>query len=453
MGNLFSSLLSSAGAMRVYDRALNVVQNNVSNASTAGYAKQRMALDAMRFQPEAGFPGGVAAGQLESLRNGYAERAVWRQQGLSGKATQKADDLSRTEGLLPVGDGAGIPAALSNFFQSFSTLAVAPNNTVSRQAALDRANDAAATFRDTAESLSQASSDASRQIGDVIDRINHLGEEVRKINEERRWNAGTTNDAGLDARMHATIEDLAELVDVTALGQSDGSIMLLVGGQAPLVVGSTLRPISADVSGPDAVIKDSDGNDVTKTVNLGRLAGLLDTRNNILPGYQASLNRLAEGFADQVNGQLRQGIDSYGQTPVKDLFTYDTDLGIAVSLRVNDLQPEELAAADANAFGGNGNALGVASMATSQQVDGFTFAGFYGKLAAQAGRDVEGSKADQQTEEQLLSQSRTLREQISGVSLDEEAIQMMQFQRAYQASARLITVLDSLTETLINLLK
>ena len=124
MSNLFASLLSASGALRAFDRSLATVQNNVTNASTPGYAKQRQVLNALEFQPERGLPGGVSAGERVSARDEYTERLVRDQQNEYGQAQQLKVSLSDMEPILDVTGQAGVPYALSQLFQSFSLLSV-----------------------------------------------------------------------------------------------------------------------------------------------------------------------------------------------------------------------------------------------------------------------------------------------------------------------------------------
>jgi flagellar hook-associated protein 1 FlgK len=329
---------------------------------------------------------------------------------------------------------------------------VAPGNTAARQVVIDRAGDVSRSFNQAAAGLATASGNAQTRISDLVERINSLASDVRQINLERRWNFSSRQDAGMDARLHTTLEELAEVVDFTTLPQEDGSVTLLLAGQTPLVLGERLMPVSADFSGPQAAILSSDGRDITSQISGGRMASALEMKNTLLPAYMADLDHLAQGFADRIDGVLAQGVDSNGLPPAAGLFEYDPGAGsIAFSLHAGPLTPDGIAAASAGAPGGNANALEVAALASSKEIDGYTWAEYYGNIAARVGRDLRGAQDSQRVEEQLLAQARSLRAEISSVSLDEEAAQLIQFQRSYQAAARMVTVLNDLTEEVINL--
>src|SRR5688572_33336378 len=113
MGNLFASLITAAGSMRALERSLATVQNNVTNASTPGYASQTQLLIAQRFNPAAGLPGGVAAGELINSRAAYAEQAVRRQASSFGRSDQSRTSLIQLESVFDISENSGIAASLS----------------------------------------------------------------------------------------------------------------------------------------------------------------------------------------------------------------------------------------------------------------------------------------------------------------------------------------------------
>jgi len=172
-----------------------------------------------------------------------------------------------------------------------------------------------------------------------------------------------------------------------------------------------------------------------------------------LPSYVADLNRLAESFADRVNGILAAGVDVNGDTPAVDLFTFDAANGSALTLAVTEMTPEQIAAALPEAPGGNSNSLNLAALATSGEIDGFTFTEFYGRLGSRVGQGLANARREERSQSLLLSQAQNLRSQVSAVSLDEEAAALIEFQRSYQASAQLFRVLNEMTEVVFTLLR
>jgi flagellar hook-associated protein 1 FlgK len=450
MGNLFGSLLSTASSMRVFERALATVQNNTVNVGTAGYAKQRQGFEALRFEPDRNVVGGVAAGALQSFRDLYSERNVQNRASLSALEDQRAASLASIETIFPITEGAGVPAAINNFFAAASQLTVSPNDSSSRRIALDRANDVAFTFRRTANVLFEERGNTQTTLRSTVDQINALGARIRDINASRRSAVGSANDPGSEARMYAALEELATLVDFDMITDSSGGVSVYLGGQSLLVIGDRQYPIATDIADDQARILDSDGVDITRQLYGGKVSGLVDIFNNKIPGYMADLNTLAGAFADNVNQTLAQGLDQNGNPPTQDLFAYDPQLGAAFTMTTADLAPDELALAAATKPGGNGNAIQLAELAKVPVLNGQTLQQFYGSAVGRLGRDLQNAKTVSEVQGDLLAQARQLRQEVQGVSLDEEATLLVQYQRSYQAAAQIFATINAMTETVLN---
>ena len=255
---------------------------------------------------------------------------------------------------------------------------------------------------------------------------------------------------------------------------------VLLGGQSPLVVGSNQYQISPNVSvaqnpapvnpsGPptDSVL-DANGNDITSMVTGGQLGGMLQLRNGLLATLngsgtqQGQISQLAQGVADRVNTLLTSGNISDGPPAVPGipLFTYGAASAnsVAASLQVNPaITASQLAAIDPGPpEAANGIALQLASLAsptdTSDMIGGASYTQFYGNMATAVGNATSNANASLSVEQDAVTQAQNLRQQTSGVSLDQEAITVLQFQRSYDAAAKMITVLDQLTQDVVNLI-
>jgi flagellar hook-associated protein 1 FlgK len=452
MGNLLVSLLNSANALGVYTEALATTENNVLNSSTPGYAKQVQVLTALPFDLASGLPGGVAAGPVISTRNAFAEQSVRTQQSQLGYQHQIAGDLQQLQNYFDPSNKSGIAGSMDGLFSSFSQLSVNPNDTVSRQAVLDQAKQVALSFQHTATGIGATSNAVDDETRASVDAINRLAGQIAQINSQRRHNAASGMDAGVDATLNADLEELSQYADYKALQQPNGAVTVYLGGQTPLVLDDSAMQLQADFSSPQTRILNPQGEDITDQIQSGSLGGLLQVKNNALPSYLSNLNTLAQAVADQVNTTLANGVDRSGNTPTTDLFTYDAAVGAAMTLDVNPLTPDQIAAALPGAADGNGNALALAQLANAKVVNGYSFAQFYGGVAGHVGRDLSNAEDDTTTNQQLLTQAQSLRSHLSSVSLDQEATNIIAFQRAYQATSKLVSVLNDLTDTVIHIL-
>ena len=477
MSNLLASLLSSAGTLDAYGRVLETTQNNVSNASTPGYAKQRVSLYALPFDPAGGATGGVRAGTLVSSRNEYAETAVREQTSAQGHQDQMVNSLTEIEALFDISGNSGIPLALNNLMQSFSAWATTPADQAVRQTVLDRASQLASAFQQSYNSLAAKSSTTDQQIRQTVDQINQKVAGLQNYN--RIALQGQNSDSGLNARMHAALEELSQFVQFDATFQSDGTVTIMLNGQTPLLLEDKQYELSSglvqpsDATYPNAPASSrifaSDGTDITSQTTGAQLGALLDLHNQTLASLigdssqPGDLNRLAKQIATRVNDLLTSGQISAGPPPQPGVpvFTFDTsnDAGVAATMDIDPaVTPDQLAAIDPGPPSvSNGIALALSQLANPtaaiDKIDGVSYSQYFGSIAARIGGALNDATNGQEVQQSLLAQAKDLRDQYSGVSLDEEAAILIQFQRAYQANSRFITILDQLTEDTINILR
>jgi len=453
MGNLFTSLLNSTGALRAYAQGLQVVQNDVTNSSTSGYVKQVQTFEALPFDLAVGLPGGVSAGLVASARDAFAERNVRDRQSALGLYQQKNSALSSLEANFDLSNKSGLAYSINGLFQSFSRLSINPSDTTARLGVIDQANQVSQAFHTATAGLATSSQNVDVQTRSTITEINRIAGTISELNAHRVIDPKGGTDAGLDAQLNSGLEELSQYGDFTALQQPDGRINLYLGGQTPLVLGDQAFTIHADFSSPQTRVLDQQGQDITGEITQGKLRGQLDVKNSLLPSYTADLNTLAQTLADQVNTTLSQGVDANGSAPVTGLFRYDATVGAGSSIAVNTLTPDQIAAALPSAPGGNGNALALAGLADAKLLNGSSLTDFYGTLAGRVGQGIVNARNSQDTQQQLVTQAQNLRQQTSGVSLDEEATRLVEFQRAYQATSKLVGVLNDLTQTTIDLIR
>jgi flagellar hook-associated protein 1 len=365
---------------------------------------------------------------------------------------------------------------LNNLYQSFSSWGQSTYNDTVRQAVIDRASELATAFRQTATAVANAAHDTETQLTQTTDRVNDLTSQIRDLNG--LLFQGDRKDSGVDAQIHERLENLAQYVDITARQEEDGSMTVLLNGQTPLVIGDHQYPIDYRLEEPSepaptfpgapplARLYSADGTDITSQTTGGQLGALLNVRNEIVPSYlgdayqPGDLNRLAQQFATSVNDLLTGGYitdDGVDPEPGIALFQFDaTDIThLAQNLQVDAaVGPEDLAAISPGPpYLSNGVPLALSALYGERKMAGTTFSSYLGQIAGRVGSRQAAAEEDLTTQQSLLSQSKSMRQDVSGVSLDEEATTLIQFQRAYQANSRLISVLNQLTEETINMLQ
>jgi flagellar hook-associated protein 1 len=478
MSNLMALLGESANALGVYDQVFQVVQNNVANANTPGFAQQNLSTVALPFELP-GLAGGVAAGTLQSTRDEYAEQALRTQLTGLGQQQQLVTSLTSLQSVFDISGTAGIDSALNNFFTSASAWAQNPSDAVAQQQVINSATSVAQAFQQASIQLQQVSQQTETQTQNTVQQVNQIVGQIQAYNQEIQ--AGSdTDDAGMDANVHAALDNLSNLVSITASKQPDGTTTILLNGSTPLLTGTTQYPLTANLVSPPSPpaaysnappteqLLASDGTDVTAQTTGGQLGALLQMQNTTLPSIQGdanqvgSLNTLAQSFADTVNQMLTSGNISDGPPPQPGvpLFTYDptSPTDVAASLAVNpSITPSQLAAISPGPPEvSNGVALALANLAnptdSTGEINGFSFTQYYGNIATNVGDQLQQAQDGVQVQQSLVSQAQNQVQQISGVNVNEQAMLLVQFQTAYQANSQLVTVLDQLTEDTINMM-
>jgi len=320
--------------------------------------------------------------------------------------------------------------------------------------------------------LIQAST--TNDIQSTVSQINQDAGAIQTYNQQISEQAQPN--AGLSAQLENTLENLSGLANIQVINGIGGMVTVLLGGQTPLVEGDQVNAIqavnnTASNSGnpgaaPNISIEDSNGNDITSEISSGSLAGLLSVRNTLLPsliggGQQVGgLNTLAQGLADSVNNVLAQGSTTTPPAqPGSPLFTYNAaaPAGIASTLAVSStITGSQLAAADVGPPPvANGAALTLASLDSTSPgpVGGQGFTQYFAALTSTVGNAANNANTSATSQSQLVAQAKSLQQQVSGVSLDEEAIRLVQLQSSYQAASKVVTVIDELTTSLMSMVQ
>jgi flagellar hook-associated protein 1 FlgK len=446
---LLTSILNSANALQVYDQEFATIQNNIANANTPGYAEQSVTLSADSFNPSEGLDGGVTAGPLASSRSQYLEQSVRTQTTLLGAAQQQVSDLTPLQSLFDLSSTTGISGSLDSFFNSFSALSVTPNDPVARQNVVTQAQTVATSFNQAAIGINTASANVEQESGNAVSTINQISADLANINKQYAASPNGSTDAGLDAKVNSDLENLSQVANFSVVTTNNGQLNVYLGGQTPIVMGNQSFNVAADFSTPQTIIRDSNGNDITSQITGGQLGAEIQENNVTLPGYMGSLNTQAQTFADTVNTTLSQGVDENGNPPANNMFSYNTSADAAYTLSVTPgFTASGIAAALPSAAGGNGNALAVAQLATAQTVNGFTFTQAFGNLGQQVGTDVSNATNNQSEQQNLVTQAQAQRSLVSGVNLNAEAANLLQFQQAFTAVSKVVTTLNSLADAL-----
>lgn len=446
-----SDLLSiGASGVRAYQTALNTVSENIANTGTAGYTRRTTTLSEVasiggglnaRVSTSSN---GVVVGGISRSADAYRSLAV-RNAGTDLARTETgATWLDRIETSLSdnkLGD------RLTSFFSSAQTLAADPTSVPARSVMLESATTAAAAFTATGQALDTAASDLRVGAKQSVETLNSLGTALSKVNDGlARSTPGSSNAAQLTDQRDQLLEQMSTISDINTSFDDIGRATVRLGGSAGpvFVAGIETGHVSFLSNGEGAVgfAIQRAGDTQIVTPSGGALAGFADGAQRIA-GARDSLNAIAKDFTAQVNAVQAQGRDLDGNAgqPLFATGATPTDISVAIT------DPRGIAAAGANGGSRDASNLGaLQATRTSGNFEGRTTSLITANAAA-----LEQRKLVADAQGAIHDGAVSARDSVSGVDLDSEAVDLMRFQQAYQASSRVIQTARDILQTILEI--
>lgn len=492
MPGLNSSLNIALSGLQANQSALSTIGHNIANVNTPNYSRQRVSLSSNGAQPFGNleYGTGVNLASISGVRDRFLDMQV-----IQASCRKFGADVrfNGVEGISSMfleieSDESAMGTLTRRFFQSFQELSSRPEDLAVRNNVLGRAKSMVDGIQSRYQLLADQRLQADRAVGSLVQEVNNLTGEIAKLNGRisTELTPGGESDAR-DQRMTLATK-LGNLIGIQVFEDSQGQLQVMVdGGSAVLVNGSnslSLRTAADTVNlggmlRVEAISASGAATDITRSIQEGSLGANLDLRDNILPGFQRNLDQFAAGVASQVNQVHRTGYNLQNAATGLDFFlgsapnganglpsTVDPAQnykGMVYALSINPALVNNnklIASSDApNAPGNNKIALALSALQTKgNSVDtngdgaGDTgpFSNYVASISNQIGTIAQGLESRSNNDENLLVALQSQRDRVSGVDLDEEATQMMTFQRGYQASARFVSVINELTDQLVN---
>jgi flagellar hook-associated protein 1 FlgK len=448
-------------ALLAQQLGVDTVSHNISNVNTPGYSRQRVALASIpgigAYSATPGPGGGVEVEGVDRVRDLFIDFQVRSNSHALGRYRAQANQLVQAEAVLAEPSEFGLRSLLTQFWNAWRDLADSPELPAARSAVVEAASTVSFALQQASASFARLRVDADVRVRSLATEVNALSSEVAGLNREiLAQRAGGGSAADLSDRRDLALDRLADVVDTHYLEQQDGTVDVFLGGRA-LVTGVDAWSIYADPNIANNNYADLKfvADDGAVVVRDGEVRALLDERDVGMPGRIAELDQLAGQIITDVNTAHAAGFGLDGPPPAgaQNFFT-GTDAGtIAVDVAVQaDLN---LIAASTNALGAPGDSsnAGVISdlqYAFSMSGGTATYDQFYNGVVTRLGSAVRESERQVESQELTIEHLELLRQSTSGVNLDEEMVQLMQYQRAYEAASRLISTIDEMLDTLIN---
>ena len=449
-------------ALFTAQQAITVAGHNIANVNTPGFSRQQVTLSENR--PENGSPGQIGTGvHAESIRrsfDAFVEEQLLASRERLGEFTASNSALARLEPLFGDANNLGIGAGLNEFFGALQDVATNPNDLSARTVFLSKATALAGRFNQAATDLTTAQGFLDRQVGQTVTDVNRLTSQIANLNAKIAGAESSGQQANdLRDERGVALANLGELIEISSIEDATGQLTVFAGRGHVLVDKEQTYQL---VGVPDLsnnglldVRYDAGAGPTTSLASViqsGRLKGLLGVRDQTIPSLRASLDTLASEIVTQVNQQHRLGFGLDGSTN-QDFFapTGTTASTIAVSLaNVRQIAASSTAA---GVPGNSANALALAGLKNTDfaSLGTVSFQEYYSTIAGNFGSIAQGVDGNLRAQKVLHDQLTAQRASISGVSMDEELANLLQYQRSFEAASRMIVIADEMFQTILSI--
>lgn len=468
MSGLFGALSNGIKALNAQSRAVETAGRNLANVNNPNYARQRIVYgDRGTVQTPLGAQSlGIEAKEIQQMRDFLLDRQVVRELSLKSSyetqqaAYQKAqaglgqsiDRAGETESSGAAGSGTGIAESLSDFFNAFQSFAARPTDPGEKQTLIQQTGVLTDRIQITDSRLSEVQSDLTYQAANDVDDANRILSSIAELNAQiGRFEinaAGTAVD--LRDQRQAQLEELAGKISFETQPDPGGSGQIQIfsrdGSGNPVVLVNL-----ATVTGPLSISGSTvSGGTPSTALNLsgGSIKGAIVARDTGVQDLRDNLDALSSQLVTSVNAAYAPSGGNFFNPAGLTAGT----IALASGLTATTLK----ATTPGGAAGDNDVATAVANLANAtfsvaggDDIDG-SFSQHYSTTVSNFGQTLSTTNARVTEQTNIETLVRSQRDGVSGVSLDEEMTDLMKYQRAFQASSRVIQVIDDLLDTIVN---
>ncbi len=459
-----SLLLTARDALFAHRLAIDVTGGNVANVNTPGYTLQRIDLRPAgnTNTRDGNTQVGVAINGVERIYNSYIDAQVIAQQQNSSYSDTLLQGLQNIERIFDETNGNGINDRLSKFWSAWENLAKNPTGIVERNHLLSASKNLVEAIHSYKGSLDTINTDTNRSIVETISQINTKVDEIRDLNDKifgTGYQEIETKNTLLDIRSQ-TLKELSALINIRQLENADGTIDVYLANGEPLVQGKTsqLLTVELDVSNQQSNISiaTKPSKTLNETITSSKLGALLEMQKTIIPKYVNYLNTFSTSLATKVNELHTSGYDAYKNVG-REFFTVADTNNPSGTIGINSIilaDPNRIAASETvNADGAIAANISAVQNELLMNSGTATLNSYIAAVVGEIGSQVADATIDNDYQTVIKNQLENQRESVSGVSIDEEMIQLIKYQMGYTAAGKLVVSAEEMLDTLIDLIR
>ncbi|MFG1500295.1 flagellar hook-associated protein FlgK [Halobacteriovorax sp. XZX-3] len=469
-------------------KSLEVTSHNISNANTEGYSRQRVHQQSnMPLIKDGLITGsGTRIKSINRVHDKFVERKLRDSQSSESYYNNRAEQMSRVEDIFNEIDNEGLNQILNNFFNSFRDLANQPENETVRSVVRDKAQLIVKDFRRIAETLDEISKSIDDKIAISVKDANQHIDSIALLNRKIRELEATGDETGdLRDQRDVSVKELSKIIKIHTYQDERGNYNVQSPGVGTLVTAAQAQKLGTYVFGKDESTNGQDGSmeifwesrsgqQITEKFQGGSLGAVIKVRNNDIKQLKEKLDQTAYDFMNYVNAIHRRGyvnreiqtdangnpaaMDNKGPTTGNNFFSTPMKIeGAALNIDLSDAIKSDISniatALSPNSPGDNRVAIAISKLQHERLMAGgtATLEEDYLKTVGSVGLETGKAKLDAEQSEGLLAQANSIRERISGVSIDEEAANMIKYQHAYEAAAKVMKTANEMFDTVLSI--
>ncbi len=458
MSDLTQILNIGYQALTAERTALDVTSNNISNANTVGYSKEDVNFqqtDSVKTK-DGRLGTGVIVQSIQRQRDAFVDNELRNSQSAYGSDNMESQLLSQVESIINEPSDSSISTSLDNFFNAFNNLSANPEDEGLRESTVQAATTLSQQISTKYQSLKSMQASLSDDITNRVNSINTITEQIADLNKSilaESAAGGSPNDL-MDKR-DSEVDQLTQLADVRVSVDSTGSYNVSIGGTQVVSRSDYVElGTSTDNQTTQIITKNSKS---PVTISSGELAGILTIQNSTLPSYMSKLDTLASTLISQVNTLHKAGYglqdQATGVIPTGNNF-FDGNSATTIQVDPKIMSNLSNLAASIDGTPGNNDIASAISELRDKKVlngDSTSITQYYDSFVTQVGADSQSAASSADGQKLVTTQLQNQQDSVSGVSLDEETTNLIKFQNSYAAAAKVIMTVNSMYDTLMNM--
>ncbi len=441
-------------ALLASQSALNTTSNNVANASTPGYTRQQVQLSSVA-SGLLGINGtsgnGVMVTDITRLYDSFTTLQLRAEKSNSSYWDTYSNYAGSVENTFNETSDTGLSAAITDFFNAWQQVAQDPQGSVERTSLLNKAQYLCSRINSAYNDLSSQQAQIYQDSQQQVTQVNNITKQISDLNEKIVSSPGALD---LKDQRDSLVEQLNQIMRVTTVEDGSGRYNVYLGGTA-LVDATGSYDMSVALDTNNKMQFKVGTNTVNSEIGGGQLKADIDARDTTISGYMDQLNTFAADFSKAINDQQALGFDLNGNAGANLFADLTADPFAARDMKVVLTDPNEIAASStaAGVPGDNLNAQAIADLANKGIIGGATAIDYYSSIVSAAGVDAQSANTYSKFETSMVNQLESQRQSTSGVNLDEEAANLITYQKSYEAAAKMISIGSDLLETIMGMVR